>query len=329
MKKRSWFVNAAVVVVILVTAGLAYWSFCVAMSAETNIRYSGLQGVVAMQLNKTLEGMEMSAAHVFNEVEKSLDSPDNVVDALEREANLNLNVRGYFAAFAPNYFKEKGRWFEPYVHHSDTSNYEVSMVGSETHDYTQSGWYKRAVDIKMPLWSEPYHYYDGSGISGHYTSYVKPLYDDEGNLICVCGADITFEWLRKELKRIDDKCHGLKQMNENHLFRNFDFYSVVLYRDGSSLVYPEDKQLTITDPEVVEHLENKESGYTEMMVGGEKKAVFYGPVDGGMDWAVALVVPKSDIAKPFIFMGGALIVLSVMAILAIWLICRHIRNEQK
>ena len=38
-------------------------------------------------------------------------------------------------------------------------------------------------------------------MSGHYATYFKPVFDTKGRLACVCGADITFEWLTKEQVR--------------------------------------------------------------------------------------------------------------------------------
>ena len=130
MKKQGWTLVLSLSTVILLVAVLSYLAFCSAMRAETTVRYYGLQNSVAMQLYKTISGMEMSATNVFNNVEKNLASPEAVVNALEKESYLNPDVRGYFAAFEPNYFKEKGTWFEPYVHHSDSSKFEMTQVGS-------------------------------------------------------------------------------------------------------------------------------------------------------------------------------------------------------
>ena len=80
---KKWYVLIAASVVILVVVGVSYWAFRAAMRAETNVRYAGLQSVIAVQLNKTIRGMEMSATNVFNEVEKHMDSPESVVQALE------------------------------------------------------------------------------------------------------------------------------------------------------------------------------------------------------------------------------------------------------
>ncbi len=315
-------------VVILIAVGASYWAVFKALNAETNVRYSGLQSYVASELCRTIKGMELSAENVFNEVEKHLVSPDAVIAALESESNLNPDVRGYFAAFEPDFFKEKGRWFEPYVHHSDSSKFEMTQVGSARHDYTQSKWYVRAKNLKMPFWSEPYYYYDGTNISGHYCTYVKPVFDSEGKLACVCGADITFEWLSKELLNIDDRSRNAKQVNIYRLKRNFDFYSVVFDKDGTCLVHPQDKNVVITDEVILGNLNNHVGGVVEMDICGVPSVVYYGPIEG-LDWTVAVIASKSDLQKPFTYMSIILALIAVIGIVAVWFICRRIKYAEE
>lgn len=315
-------------VVILIAVGASYWAVFKALNAETNVRYSGLQSYVASELCRTIKGMELSAENVFNEVEKHLVSPDAVIAALESESNLNPDVRGYFAAFEPDFFKEKGRWFEPYVHHSDSSKFEMTQVGSARHDYTQSKWYVRAKNLKMPFWSDPYYYYDGTNISGHYCTYVKPVFDSEGKLACVCGADITFEWLSKELLNIDDRSRNAKQVNIYRLKRNFDFYSVVFDKDGTCLVHPQDKNVVITDEVILGNLNNHVGGVVEMDICGVPSVVYYGPIEG-LDWTVAVIASKSDLQKPFTYMSIILALIAVIGIVAVWFICRRIKYAEE
>ena len=315
-------------VVILIAVGASYWAVFKALNAETNVRYSGLQSYVASELCRTIKGMELSAENVFNEVEKHLVSPDAVIAALESESNLNPDVRGYFAAFEPEFFKEKGRWFEPYVHHSDSSKFEMTQVGSARHDYTQSKWYVRAKNLKMPFWSDPYYYYDGTNISGHYCTYVKPVFDSEGKLACVCGADITFEWLSKELLNIDARSRNAKQVNIYRLKRNFDFYSVVFDKDGTCLIHPQDKNVVITDEVILGNLNNHVGGVVEMDICGVPSVVYYGPIEG-LDWTVAVIASKSDLQKPFTYMSIILALIAVIGIVAVWFICRRIKYAEE
>lgn len=327
-KKQGWHVFFTVSIVILVITGLSYWAFHEAMRAETNVRYAGLQSVVSTQLNKTIKTMEMSAVNVFNEVEKHMNTPEAVIQALESEAALNPEVRGYFAAFELDFFPQQGKWFEPYVHHTDSTKFEMTQVGSARHDYTQSAWYKHAKELKMSFWTEPYYYYDGTNISGHYCSFVKPVYTDDGKLACVCGADITFEWLTKSLQRIDEYCRSEQQINKYRLMRDFQFFSMVVDRDGSCIVHPDGKKASLTNPDVLANLQQQKPGVIDMEVAGVPSCVYYGPIDG-IDWSVAVVVPKSDIAKPFVYMRWLLFVIAVIGMVVVGVVCKRIKYAEE
>lgn len=297
------------------------------MRAETNVRYVGLQNIISEKMAKTIKGMETNAKNVFDEVEKHLDSPESVIAALQSKTSLAPDVRGYFAAFEPEYFKEKGKWFEPYVHHTDNSEFVLSMVGSARHDYTKSDWYVRAQKSKEGFWSDPYYYYDGTDMSGHYCTFVEPVFDATGRLACVCGADITFDWLTKELQRIDEQYQRHESLNKYVLMRNLGFFSVVVDHDGSCLIHPDNKKLPIKDKDMLQDLEQKKSGSQDMTVDGVPSTLYYGPIEG-IDWALVVVVPRDDIQKPTLTMGFALFALAILGIMIVWIICRRIRYAE-
>ena len=148
----------------IITLSVTLWVCFRVMKAEAHVRYVGISNLAAEKIAMTVHGMEMNARNVFDEVAKHMDTPDAVVNALECKTELNPEVKGYFAAFEPDYFKQKGRWFEPYVHHKDSSLFVVSQVGSARHDYTQSNWYIRAKEQKETFWSDPYYYQDNDEI---------------------------------------------------------------------------------------------------------------------------------------------------------------------
>ena len=128
MKRQSWYILMSLSIVILLVTSLSYMAFSAAMRVETQGRYSGVQNSVSAQLGGTLGRIEMSANNVFNEVEKRLSTPEAAINALESESDLNPDVRGYFAAFVPNFFPEKGTWFEPYVVHVDSSRWVLPVM---------------------------------------------------------------------------------------------------------------------------------------------------------------------------------------------------------
>ncbi len=286
MRYLTWIA----LIVMIVTLCASVWKCRQAADAERYVRYVGIMNLASEKIAKTIQGMEMNAKNEFDEVEKHLDTPESVIAALESKASLNPQVRGYFAAFEPNFFPQKGQWFEPYVVHVDTSAFEVRMVGSARHNYHKSDWYIRAKQSNESFWSDPYYYYDGTDISGHYTTFVKPVYDSKGKLACVCGADMTFEWLSKELERIDKEIMGDVLLNK-YKNSNEDFYTVVINDDGSCIAHPEGKKVSLTSEQVVSSLAQKKSGVVDMTINGIPSTVYYGPIKH-VDWSVAIVVEK-------------------------------------
>ena len=279
-----------VLAVLLVVTSISLWSSHKAAKAERHIRYVGILNLASEKISKTIRGMEMNAMNEFDEVEKHLDTPESVIAALESKTGLNPDVRGYFAAFEPDYFPQKGTWFEPYVVHVDTSAFELRMVGSARHNYHKSDWYVRAKKSNDSFWSDPYYYYDGTNISGHYATFVKPVFDKSGRLACVCGADMTFEWLSKELGRID------KEIKQDALLNMYkiddaEFYTVIINDDGSSIAYPEGKKVSLTSELTLKDLSEKKSGVVDMVVNGVPSTVYYGPIEY-VDWFAAIVVTK-------------------------------------
>ena len=306
---------------------MAFWACRYCIKAEAHARYTGIMNVASEKIAKTVSGMEMNAMNVFDEVQKHMDSPEAVVAALQSKTELNPDVRGYFAAFEPEYFPEKGRWYEPYVHQTDTSSqFQMTQVGSARHDYTRSDWYIKAKELKMSFWSDPYYYYDGTSISGHYCTFVEPIYDEAGKLACVCGADMTFEWLTKELKQID---YGSKQdrlLNRCLPNKELNYYTVVLNSDGSCIAYPEGKRVSLEDENVISNLKLRQSGTIDMMVNGVPSVIYYGPISH-IGWSVAIVVPKDDVRISVQTMGGAFLLVLVIGMIVLWVVLRRMRYE--
>ena len=318
-------------VMLTVGAGFAiFFAILVTMysqSAKTDrhARYVGIMNIASEKIARTVRGMEMSAMNVFDEVAKHLDSPEAVIAALESKTSLNPDVRGYFAAFEPKYFPRKGTWFEPYVVHVDTSAFEVRMVGSARHNYHKSDWYVRAKQSSESFWSDPYYYYDGSDISGHYTTFVQPVYDAQKRLACVCGADMTFEWLSMELQRIDDSFRNNELLQRYLLTGEDDFYTVVINDDGSCIAGPEGKGVSLTQEQLVQSLAKKKSGSMDLDVMGVPSTVYYCPIDH-VDWSVAIVVAKQDLWDSLLKTGIALLLVAVIVLFLVW---RFIHVETK
>ena len=325
IKRIKLYVLLTAFAVFVVFSSIVLYVCHQAATSESHVRYIGMMNIASEKISKTIRGMEMNAMNEFDEVEKHLDSPESVIAALESKTSLNPEVRGYFAAFEPDYFPQKGTWFEPYVVHVDTSAFEVRMVGSARHNYHKSDWYIRAKKSNESFWSDPYYYYDGTDISGHYTTFVKPVFDAQGRLACVCGADMTFEWLSQELQRVDEGFRNNKLLNRYLWNGGEDFYTVVINNDGSCIACPEGKKVSLTQDQLVNSLSHKESGTLDLVIKGVPSTVYYGPIDY-VNWSVVIVVAKQSMWGPLLKMGFALLLVIVVGMMIVWLAVRRLKE---
>ena len=283
---RPMVIGTLVALVLLVVA-LNY-----VVRAERNARYVGMMNVVAEKLMATFRGVEMNAEGVADEVAKHLDSPQAVVEALGSKTSLNPDVIGYFAAFVPNYFPQEGRWFQPYVHQGDSTEFVLTFVGSARHDYTKSTWYVQGVKEKESFWSEPYYYEDDLNVaSGYYMTFATPIFDAQGRLACVCGADMTQEWMIDQLRQIEDEVRNDELLSNNMLSGNDDFFIVILNDDGTSFAHPDGDIVNMGDEAFVASLKKHDRGVAELEVNGVPSRVYYTPLRR-THWSVAIVVEK-------------------------------------
>ena len=288
-KKWLWpvIIGALAVVTVLLAVALNY-----TVRAERNMRYISMMNTVELKLSRIIRGVEMNAENVFDEVKKHMESPQTVIEALGSKTSLNPDVIGYFAAFVPNYFPQEGRWFQPYVHQGDSSEFVLTFVGSARHDYTTSTWYVQGIKEKESFWSESYYYEDDLNVtSGYYMTFATPIFDAQGRLACVCGADMTQEWMIDQLRQIEDEVRNDELMNSYQLAGNDDFFIVILNDDGTSFAHPSGDIVTISDEAFVANLKNQHRGVTELEVNGVPSRVYYTPLKR-THWSVAIVVKK-------------------------------------
>lgn len=280
-------IGALAVVTVLLAVALNY-----AVRAERNMRYISMMNTVELKLSRIIRGVEMNAENVFDEVKKHMESPQTVIEALGSKTSLNPDVIGYFAAFVPNYFPQEGQWFQPYVHQGDSSEFVLTFVGSARHDYTTSTWYVQGIKEKESFWSEPYYYEDDLNVtSGYYMTFATPIFDAQGRLACVCGADMTQEWMIDQLRQIEDEVRNDELLNDYRLSGNDDFFIVILNDDGTSFAHPSGDIVTISDEAFVANLKNQHRGVTELEVNGVPSRVYYTPLKR-THWSVAIVVKK-------------------------------------
>ena len=187
--------------VLIIGAILAFVFIISIMNSSSRGQYvvDGIEG----KIEATLWSVQIAAANNRDEIERNLESPKQVFEALEREITVNRFI-GCFAAFEPDYFKGQGRWFEAYLYHADSTRLERLQIGSPSHDYFNGPWYKKGLSLdRQGVGYLTAPYFDNSIKSGMSCSYVLPIADRQGRKVGVYGVDLDYVWLSTVIEEVE------------------------------------------------------------------------------------------------------------------------------
>jgi sigma-B regulation protein RsbU (phosphoserine phosphatase) len=202
-RRITWRVIAIMSFFNVLIIGAMFWSVFRISLVNSNMRGQYVVDGIVGKIESMLWAVHISAANNRDEVERNLESPEQVFDALEREISVN-QLLGCFAAFEPDYFKGQGRWFEAYVYRADSSRYDRQQIGSPSHDYFNGPWYKKGLSRdRKDLGYLTSPYFDNSVDSSMYCSYVLPIFDRQGRKVGVYGVDLNYLWINKVIAEVE------------------------------------------------------------------------------------------------------------------------------
>lgn len=283
--------------------------------------------------NEQLEGMinlvETTSMNNVDEIYDYLDAPDSLYSILANELKLNPHIVGMALAFIPNYYPEKGYWFEPYAHQNPDGTIYTKQLGSASHDYTQSEWYTQGIQTKGGgYWSEPY--YDDTGAKEVLCTYVLPIKDNSGKVVGLFGADISLTALTERVKEFNlgGGISHLSISSKDLLSKEeLNAYCFILSRNGEYLVHPDpnrilhDNYFNHRDPKGKDHYQEiglkmmaGEHGNGVAKIDGVKSMVFYSSLKH-TGWSAAVVVSQRSIILPGVMLGLFILVLQGLGLL--------------
>lgn len=303
-----------------------------AMAGLNEMYYQSVLDFTDETLEKVLTAVEVSAANNVDEVESWLSQPDKVYDAMESELKLNPHIIGFALAFEPNYYPQKGYWFEPYVVQRNSKTIERLQIGSAEHDYFKSSWYSIALKAEDGYWSNPY--FDDAGAKMMVCSYMLPIHDHKGKTVGVFIADVSFNWLKEQIDEIDEKNNDRRKEILSYFKKPFDSYSFIIGRNGDYIVHPDRKRIlnenffayanatpTPLDEELGKDMLAGKNGKKLIDIEKTVSYVFYSPLKR-TGWSMGIVVPKAAVLQPGFVLGAIILAVMGLGLLAIFLVCR-------
>ncbi len=291
--------------------------------------YQDILSITDEQLEGMLNLVETTSMNNLDEIHEHLDDPDGIYDILANELKLNPHIVGMAVAFVPDYYPQKGHWFEPYAHQKADGSIQTSQLGSATHDYTEYEWFIQGCKVGgAGYWSEPY--YDDTGAKEILCSYVLPVKDNSGKVVGVFSADMSLTALTERVKEFNlgGGISHLSLVSRNLLDKEeLNAYCFILSRNGEYLVHPDPNRI-LHDNYFNHRNSKKNNNYeiigTKMLAGehgsgvaeidGIKSMVFYSTLKH-TGWSAAVVVSQRSIILPGVMLGIFILLLQGIGLL--------------
>jgi serine phosphatase RsbU (regulator of sigma subunit)/anti-sigma regulatory factor (Ser/Thr protein kinase) len=186
---------------------------------------------IAKDITHVLDMTEATMRENLWDIQHKLMHPDSASASLLYLIDDNPSVVGGCLAFLPDYYPQKGRFFEPYAR-KEGGRIVLEQIAGPEHDYTANPAFRQVVESGEPLWSDPYRF---GPDSVSLATYSYPVFDGQGRLAAVCGLDIDLSWLGDAL-------------NANQFFPSS--FGLLLTQDGRMVAGPSEQRIA---PEAVRH----------------------------------------------------------------------------
>ena len=302
---------AAALLLELTTGALYYTAQNIIQDTTERLVKEEMSGI-AMNIRKQLAKLEMVINNYAWVVSGDLENSERMFETTRALLEHNPYLRGCGVGFTPNYYPERGYWFEPYAVRRPNGTIESMQLGSASHDYTKNELYIFTLANDSDHWSEPY--FDRDGARSMVITYSSPVHDKKGATVAVAAADISLGWL-KDLTDAHNNYKSTRRYlvsRDNSLLAGQDS---PFYRDAL-------KQL----------LEDKsEKGYVTITdAAGDKQHVFYFPVGGITAWKLICVCSDDEVFGKLRTMRLLLLLPVMLGLLIVgFMVWRSSRNLER
>ena len=191
-----------VAVALLMAASLTYYFYVrnwTRRIAENRAKQTleQIEKLIHTRLGKAevlVNSMHLYAEHVLDEPDEMFNIAQNIVES-------SHSIMGADVAFVENYYREKGRWYEPWVgYEPGCKTLSRRQIGSDAHDYTKMDWFINGLASENGCWSDPYHEQDITQTS--MMTYARAIHDKTGRRVGVISADIALDTLASVIKKV-------------------------------------------------------------------------------------------------------------------------------
>ena len=287
-------------------------------------------------IDNVLLSVEQSAGNIYWDLLNHVDEPERMHTYCRQLLQNNPYVAGCAIAMAPGYFPGRDSLFMAYYYRDGLSD-DAAILSSQSFancSYHEQDWYTRPMRTGTPSWIDPMK--EASSSNESVTTFSLPIFDAEGRVVGVLGADVSTVLLSDIIQRAKPTPHS---------------YAMLMGQSQSFVVYPDSSKLLHQGliPMLDEHADTTVKQALKLMAEGQTghlrvrfdeggySYVFFKPFvrkpvpgrsDNELNWSSAVVMSEDDIFGGFTRMCTIVILVAIAGLLVLWLLCRFIMNRQ-
>jgi len=247
----------------------------------------------SIETSKIENTVDQVSEMITQRIDEAQVKNDEYISAFEIEtspfitavASSNQNVIGLYFNFDPGYTSGDKGFDIAYILDKMSGEKIIELDGYPIEEYVESNedldWYYDPIKAGKGVWSTPY---EDSVSHVNMISYTMPVYTDDGQLIGVAGADISFEDLKSLIL-------NTKVYDTGYSFLLSEDYTFIVDKNSQ----PDDNLKTIDDgsyKNLTDIMNQQDSSVVEYNFFGKPSLVAYSKLSSGLILGVTAPVKE-------------------------------------
>lgn len=318
--RLTYHIMAVVLVMMVVIAGVVYFTVRKYMLNEAEERYLGFLLENHQEIRRKLSDVHVAADNNVHDIERDIDNPDKMFDHMERIIRQTPSIVCCAMLFKQDYYPSKGRVFVPCARKDAADSIIVSRIDSTYNSYFYGEWFLQQLKADQSAWTKPYfesQFFAGNQEPRLLTTYTVPIHDHEGHPVALLAADLSLEWLRNELVEDISEINNQYEKGLQH-----QSYFFIVNRDGTIIIHPDKQRMLTQFDKNVGKMMLSHRGTCVTEVDGVKSRLYYRSIEY-VNWTMVIVAPEDVILTKARILNIIILAVMLLGLLAIYFICRH------
>ena len=331
--RLTYRIMAVVLVMMVIIAGVVYFSVREYMLEEAKERYYGILLKSHEEIRRRLSDVSVATTNNVHDIGRDIDNPDKMFGHMKRIVTQNKSIVCSTLLFEKGYYPSKGSVFIPCARKESAENVRVTRIDSTYNSNFYGEWLQEQLKLDKTGWTEAY--FESKEFAGgqkprQLTTFFVPIHNHEGRPVALLCTDLPLEIVRQGIVEDMDAVH--KKFENGSRYHSYNF---VIDQKGTYIIHP-DKHFMVKenyaeraknssdtlDDRIVASMMKGEKGSAMIDDNGVPSWIYYRTVKR-MGWIIAIVVPKDVITRNGRTLNTIILLIMLLALAALYFISRH------